>query len=108
MTKLTVAVVQAAPIPLDFQAGIDKALVRLVSRERLTPDEATAALARIVRARTLIVRQELYVDASRCFGAPAWHILWKHVLPNALQSDPPLKQVVSRTIEAGLRGNQAA
>lgn len=26
------------------------------------------------------------------------------VLPNALQSDPPLNQVVSRTIEAGLRG----
>jgi peptide/nickel transport system permease protein len=43
------------------------------------------SLARIVRARTLIVRQELYVDASRCFGAPAWHILWKHVLPNSLQ-----------------------
>ena len=32
------------------------------------------ALARIVRARTLIVRQELYVDASRGFGAPTWHI----------------------------------
>jgi outer membrane receptor protein involved in Fe transport len=27
------------------------------------------------------------------------------VLPNALQSDPPLDQVVSRTIEAGLRGS---
>ncbi|HEV8690239.1 MAG TPA: TonB-dependent receptor, partial [Ideonella sp.] len=26
------------------------------------------------------------------------------VLPNALQSDPPLKQVVSRTFEAGVRG----
>jgi iron complex outermembrane recepter protein len=26
------------------------------------------------------------------------------VLPNALQSDPPLEQVVSRTLEAGLRG----
>jgi outer membrane receptor protein involved in Fe transport len=26
------------------------------------------------------------------------------VLPNALQSDPPLKQVVARTLEAGLRG----
>jgi len=26
------------------------------------------------------------------------------VLPNALQSDPPLEQVVSRTIEAGVRG----
>jgi peptide/nickel transport system permease protein len=49
------------------------------------------ALARIVRARTLIVRQELYVDASRCFGAPAWHILWKHVLPNSLQ--PVIVQV---------------
>ena len=48
------------------------------------------SLARIVRARTLIVRQELYVDASRCFGAPA-HILWKHVLPNSLQ--PVIVQV---------------
>jgi len=27
------------------------------------------------------------------------------VLPNALQSDPPLKQVVSRTVEAGIRGS---
>jgi iron complex outermembrane receptor protein len=27
------------------------------------------------------------------------------VLPNALQSDPPLKQVVSRTFEAGMRGS---
>ncbi|HQT71040.1 MAG TPA: TonB-dependent receptor [Thiobacillus sp.] len=27
------------------------------------------------------------------------------VLPNALQSDPPLKQVVSRTFETGLRGS---
>ena len=54
------------------------------------------SLARIVRARTLIVRQELYVDASRCFGAPVWHILWKHVLPNALQ--PVIVQV---TLAAG-------
>jgi outer membrane receptor protein involved in Fe transport len=30
------------------------------------------------------------------------------VLPNALQADPPLKQVVSRTLEAGLRGKLAA
>ncbi|MBX9715080.1 MAG: TonB-dependent receptor, partial [Burkholderiaceae bacterium] len=27
------------------------------------------------------------------------------VLPNAMQSDPPLKQVISRTVEAGLRGS---
>ena len=30
------------------------------------------------------------------------------VLPNALQGDPPLKQVVSRTLEAGLRGKLAS
>jgi outer membrane receptor protein involved in Fe transport len=30
------------------------------------------------------------------------------VLPNALQGDPPLKQVVSRTLEAGLRGSLGA
>jgi peptide/nickel transport system permease protein len=57
------------------------------------------ALARIVRARTLIVRQELYVDASRCFGAPAWHILYKHVLPNSL---PPVIVQVTLLLAAAL------
>ena len=42
-------------------------------------------LARIVRARTLVVKQELYVDAARCFGAPMHSILWRHVLPNTIQ-----------------------
>lgn len=42
--------------------------------------------ARLVRARTLVVRSELYVDASRAFGASTWRILWRHVLPNAVQS----------------------
>jgi peptide/nickel transport system permease protein len=42
-------------------------------------------LARIVRARTLVVKHELYVDAARTFGTPAVHILWRHVLPNAIQ-----------------------
>lgn len=48
-------------------------------------------LARIARAKTLVVRQELYVDAARCFGASTPHILWRHVLPNALQ--PVIVQV---------------
>lgn len=48
-------------------------------------------LARIVRARTLVVRQELYVDAARCYGASLSHILWRHVLPNAIQ--PVIVQV---------------
>ena len=48
-------------------------------------------LARLVRARTLIVRSELYVDAARCFGASTAHTLWRHVLPNAIQ--PVIVQV---------------
>ncbi|HYD71171.1 ABC transporter permease [Azospirillum sp.] len=48
-------------------------------------------LARLVRARTLVVRQELYVDAARCFGASTWRILTRHVLPNAVQ--PVIVQV---------------
>ena len=48
-------------------------------------------LARLVRARTLIVRSELYVDAARCFGASTPHILWRHVLPNTIQ--PVIVQV---------------
>ncbi len=48
-------------------------------------------LARLVRAKTLVVRQELYVDAARTFGASTSRILWRHVLPNAIQ--PVLVQV---------------
>lgn len=48
-------------------------------------------LARLVRARTLVVRNELYVDAARCFGGSTIRILWRHVLPNAIQ--PVIVQV---------------
>lgn len=48
-------------------------------------------LARLVRARTLVVRNELYVDSARCFGAPTFYILWRHVLPNTVQ--PVIVQV---------------
>jgi peptide/nickel transport system permease protein len=48
-------------------------------------------LARLVRARALVVRQELYVDAARCFGATTGRILWRHVLPNTVQ--PVIVQV---------------
>lgn len=42
-------------------------------------------LARLIRARTLVVREELYVDAARCFGASTIRLLLKHVTPNAIQ-----------------------
>lgn len=42
-------------------------------------------LARLARARTLVLKQELYVDAARCFGASPTRILARHILPNAIQ-----------------------
>lgn len=48
-------------------------------------------LARLARARTLVVRHDLYVDAARCFGASTGRILARHVLPNAIQ--PVIVQV---------------
>jgi peptide/nickel transport system permease protein len=42
-------------------------------------------MARLARAQTLIVKNELYVDAARCFGASTWRLLSRHILPNAVQ-----------------------
>ncbi len=42
-------------------------------------------LARLARGRTLVVRHELYVDAARCFSASTPRILWRHIMPNAIQ-----------------------
>jgi len=48
-------------------------------------------LARLARAQTLIVKQELYVDAARVFGASLPRLLARHILPNAVQ--PVIVQV---------------
>ena len=42
------------------------------------------AVSRIVRSEVLAVRGADYVLAARALGAPAWRILLRHVLPNAL------------------------
>ncbi len=42
-------------------------------------------VARLVRAQTMTIRNELYVDASRCFGASTPWLLVKHILPNVIQ-----------------------
>ena len=42
-------------------------------------------LARLARAQTLVVKNQLYVDAARCFGASHSRILLRHILPNAVQ-----------------------
>lgn len=43
-------------------------------------------LARLVRGRTLVLRHELFIDAARCFGATTGRILFRHILPNVMQT----------------------
>ena len=43
------------------------------------------ALARLIRVQTIIVKTELYVDASKTFGMAPWRVVWRHILPNAIQ-----------------------
>jgi peptide/nickel transport system permease protein len=49
------------------------------------------ALARLIRVQTIIVKNDLYVDAARTFGMPPWRVIWRHILPNAIQ--PVIVQV---------------
>lgn len=62
-------------------------------------------LARLARAQAMVVKQELYVDAARSFGASNLRLMSQHILPNAIQ--PLIVQVtlmlaVALLAEAGL------
>jgi peptide/nickel transport system permease protein len=41
-------------------------------------------VARLLRAAVLAIREEPYVEAAIALGTPAWKILCRHVLPNAI------------------------
>jgi peptide/nickel transport system permease protein len=41
----------------------------------------SAGIARVVRAATIAMRDDLYIDAARVNGLPTTLILWSHVLP---------------------------
>ena len=43
----------------------------------------TPTFARLMRGQVLTIRTREYIDAARLLGAPDWHILQRHVLPNA-------------------------
>lgn len=51
---------------------------------------------RLVRAQVLSLREREYVTAAVAAGAPTWHILRRHLIPNSL---PPV--VVQATLDAG-------
>jgi peptide/nickel transport system permease protein len=40
--------------------------------------------ARLIRAQVLSVKQRLYVERSRAFGASSAHVMGRHVLPNVM------------------------
>ncbi|MFV0309780.1 MAG: ABC transporter permease [Desertimonas sp.] len=41
--------------------------------------------ARLMRGQVLAVKEELYVDAARSFGARGYQIVLSHIVPNAIQ-----------------------
>ncbi len=41
-------------------------------------------IARLTRGQLLSLKEREYVEAARSVGAGNWHIIWKHLLPNAL------------------------
>lgn len=41
-------------------------------------------IARIVRSRALVVREETYIEAIRSQGASSWRIIWRHIAPNTI------------------------
>lgn len=43
-------------------------------------------MARIVRSQTLQIKQQGYVQAAFALGATRWHIMRKHLIPNAIGS----------------------
>lgn len=45
---------------------------------------AWTALARLVRAEILSLREREFVDAARLAGASDWRIIFKHILPNTV------------------------
>ncbi len=56
------------------------------------------ALARQLRASTLLIRGEEYIEASKSFGASNFYVIWHHVFPNTLA--PVIVQVSLRLGES--------
>lgn len=40
--------------------------------------------ARIINAMVLQLKQEAYIESAHALGASHWHVIWRHLLPNAL------------------------
>ena len=51
---------------------------------------AVAVFARVMRSEVIKTKQAIFVEASFLLGGSSWHVLLRHVLPNASRSVLPL------------------
>jgi len=63
---------------------IEKGVAQVVLLGVLIGLFAWTALARLVRAEILSLREREFVDAARLAGASDWRIIFKHILPNTV------------------------
>lgn len=70
-------------LALALMAVLEPGLTNLILVLALT---SWVPYARVARARTQVVRELAYVEASRSLAVPAWRILLRHVLPNVASS----------------------
>ncbi len=77
-----------------FGGGLEKVILILGVTSWL-------GIARLMRGQLLSLREKEYVEAARCIGASEWHIIWRHLLPNAIS---PLLVAVSFGIPAAIFG----
>ncbi len=71
------ALILALVIAAVLGPGLDNAMLAIAIV--LVP-----GIMRLVRASTLAVAQETYVEASRSIGTPIWYILFRRILPSVL------------------------
>lgn len=120
VSSVVVLLAAATALPIGLAAGffgkwVDSALMRLMDAlftfpplmlalgiaALLGPSLLNASIAiaipfvpgfaRVVRAETLGVREEAYIEASRSVGAGPWRLLRRHVVPNV--ASPLIVQV---------------
>ena len=85
---------------VDFLLAIPKFLLAVIIVTALGFDTTNAAIAtgvweiavfaRVMRAEVIKTKQATFVEASFLLGGSRWHILTRHVLPNASRSVLPL------------------
>jgi len=73
------------------KAGYAQVLVVIIALSAVS----WPGMARLVRGQILSLREEQFVEAARAIGASPWHIIRRHLLPNAL---PPIVVAVSMSM----------